>query len=230
MKILKNSTQAHFFVLCILAFFTTLSCQSSPNKEDDNKEVEKKKVAPQPEIKKGSISIGNKTYQTLSINGLRWLAENLDIELKESWCYGSDPAQCQKQGRHYRWEGAKKACASLGEGWRLPSEGEWQQLALVHGGYIDWLTEEETGDAITANRALIKGGSSGFDFPLGGWRGSNGGFDSQGKMGFYWTSTAENEDNAWFYIVMPEGGKLTRRSTTKRMGMGCRCVNYSRKS
>lgn len=174
-------------------------------------------------IRKGDFATGDRTYPTFEIGGLVWLGVNLDLATPESWCY-DDENSCEERGRLYRWSNAHEACTKLGVGWRLPTEAEWRQLAITLGGYTDWLTEEDHGDPAAANRALLPGGESGFDAPLGGWRGSNGGFDSAGQMGFYWTDTETSEDEAWFYIVLPEGGKLTRRSTNKRMGMACRCV------
>lgn len=174
-------------------------------------------------FQKGDFSTGDRTYPTLQIENLVWLGSNLDLALSESWCY-NDENSCKEQGRLYRWKNAGEACTALGEGWRLPTEAEWRQLANALGGYTDWLTEEDQGDPAAANRALLPGGKSGLDLTLSGWRGSNGGFDSAGQMGFYWTASETSEDEAWFYIVLPEGGKLTRRSTNKRMGMACRCV------
>lgn len=209
----------HFFPLL---FLFLIACNGNSGSSQPNSDPAKEK--PQPVIEKGTFSDGDQTYPTLTLEGLTWLGVNLNVELPESWCYDTAPDNCTTYGRLYRWSGAKEACAKLGEGWRLPTETEWRQLAATFGGYTDWLTEETTGDPVAANRALIPGGSSGFDLPLSGWRGSNGGYDSAGKMGFYWTASEENEDNAWFYIVLPEGSKLTRRSTNKRMGMACRCV------
>ena len=175
------------------------------------------------DIKKGEFKAKDRIYPTLQINNLDWLGTNLDLPISESWCYNSQ-STCEEQGRLYRWPGAKEACEKLGEGWRLPTEEEWQQLANTFGGYMDWLSEETFGDPVAANEALAVGGKSGFDALLSGWRGSNGGFDSAEKMGFYWTASEANEDEAWFYIILPSGSKLTRRSTNKRMGMACRCV------
>lgn len=206
--------------LCLL----TPACGGSPEQPAAHRSGEDQ-MSEQAEmtIRKDIFAAGDRTYPTLQMEGLIWLGTNLDLGTSESWCY-NDENSCKEQGRLYRWKNAGEACTALGEGWRLPTEVEWRQLAKTLGGYTDWLTEEDHGDPAAANRALLPGGKSGFDLTLSGWRGSNGGFDSAGQMGFYWTATETSEDEAWFYIVLPEGGKLTRRSTNKRMGMACRCV------
>lgn len=206
--------------LCLL----TYACGGSPERSVADRSGEEQ-MAEQTEakIRKDTFTAGDRTYPTLQIGDLVWQGTNLDLAASESWCY-NDENNCEEQGRLYRWSNAREACTRLGAGWRLPTEVEWRQLANALGGYTDWLTDEDQGDPATANRALLPGGKSGFDLTLSGWRGSNGGFDSAGQMGFYWTATETSEDEAWFYIVLPEGGKLTRRSTNKRMGMACRCV------
>ncbi len=180
------------------------------------------------EITLGKVEFADRTYPTFSAFGLTWLAANLDLPVADSWCYGDRPANCETYGRLYRWNGARQACSKLGPDWRLPSDAEWQALARGSGGYFDWLADRAAGDPAAANRALGFGppqsGRNGFHARLGGWRGSNGGYDSKGEMGFYWTAGEKDEDQAWFFIFLPDGGKLTRRSTKKRMGMSCRCV------
>jgi uncharacterized protein (TIGR02145 family) len=50
------------------------------------------------------------------------MAENLNYDMPDSWCYDDDPENCAVYGRLYTWEAAKKACP---ECWHLPSEEEW---------------------------------------------------------------------------------------------------------
>ncbi len=222
LNIINKLTRAAGFVfLSSLIFWACGSENKSQAESLDALSEVKNKL---PDIKKGEFAGKDKTYPILNINGLDWLGRNLDYEISESWCYDSKTANCEQNGRLYRWAGAKEACAALGPDWRLPSDEEWRRLVNSFGGYFSWLQEKEYGDPVKANRALAENGSSGFQLPLSGWRGSNGGFDSAGKTGFFWTATEANEDEAWFYILLPEGGKLTRRSTNKRMGMACRCV------
>ena len=40
------------------------------------------------------------TYETINFgNGKVWLAENLSLDVHESWCYGGDSVNCLKYGR-----------------------------------------------------------------------------------------------------------------------------------
>lgn len=185
-------------------------------------------VAEKPVAAPGEVTLGDRSYPTITFQNLVWIGRNLDVELPDSWCYDNQPGPCPESGRLYRWPAAQEACRSLGEGWRLPTKEEWQQLALAYGGFHDWFTDEVFGDPVEGNRNLLAAGQSGFNAQLNGWRGSGGGFDSQGKMGFYWTATPYDEATYWLYLFSPAGGKLSRRQANPAMGMSCRCVREQR--
>lgn len=68
-----------------------------------------------------------KKYQTVTFNGRIWMAENLNYASNGSLCYDNDSHNCDKYGRLYTWGQAMKACPN---GWRLPSEDEWENAPL----------------------------------------------------------------------------------------------------
>jgi len=167
-------------------------------------------------------------YSTKNFNGLTWTTQNLNYPIPgESWCYEDDSANCEKYGRLYSWEGAKKACAALGPGWRLPTDGEWESLANAFGGYYDFEKSEDVGDPMKAYKALMEGGNSGFSARLGGWRNSYGGFDGLGGYGYYWSATESGSDYAWSYGFYRDSGELGRYYDLKSNGRSCRCVQGS---
>ncbi len=101
-------------------------------------------------------------------DGNEWLTENLRLDTAESYCFGNREANCRRYGRLYTWESAQRACRSLGDRWRLPTDDDWRALASHYGGAYDGAE----GSGKSAYRALLAEGGSGFNAVFGGGRGS----------------------------------------------------------
>lgn len=106
-------------------------------------------------------------------DGQTWVANNFQYAIPgyNYWWYDNDAANSIDYGRLYEMEAAAAACATLGEGWHLPTDAEWQKLATAYGGFFNWETVAEIGDASKAYEALLRGGTSGFSARLGGYGG-----------------------------------------------------------
>jgi uncharacterized protein (TIGR02145 family) len=103
-------------------------------------------------------------------DGKQWLTRNLDVNIMHSYCYEDKESNCARYGRLYTWQSAAQACQSLGDGWQLPTDDEWRELAKHYGGVS--ADSEDKGKA--AYKALLSGGGSGFDAVLGGGRSEDG--------------------------------------------------------
>jgi len=69
--------------------------------------------------------------RTVQIGNRRWMAENLNVVVGNSWCYDNDESNCRKYGRLYDYRTAMEACPA---GWRLPTKDDWNSLIRA-GGY-----------------------------------------------------------------------------------------------
>ena len=72
--------------------------------------------------------------ETVTIDGKTWMKRNLNVWTGSSWCYENNPDNCAEYGRLYTWRAANRACASLGNGWRLATVYDWDALINAAGG------------------------------------------------------------------------------------------------
>jgi uncharacterized protein (TIGR02145 family) len=144
-----------------------------------------------------------KTYKTVKIGEQVWMAENLNYNAKGSKCYDNKESNCNKYGRLYDWNEAKKACP---KGWHLPNDNdnEWDVLIYFAGGMFEvagkklkatngWndYEDEDLGKIIPGN------GEDKFGFSAlpGGFGSSDGSFGGVGSSGYWWSSSARESSS-----------------------------------
>jgi uncharacterized protein (TIGR02145 family) len=149
-----------------------------------------------------------------------WMLENANYNSEGSKCYNNDPANCDKYGRLYTWQAAKKACP---EGWPLPAAEQWQKLAALTGGSLaaGKTLKSKTGWGWDGN----SGGTDDYGFSvLPGGYGYSDGFSGIGEYSYFW-SKEENGGNAVAYIISASSDYLSRAEFSKTEYMfSVRCV------
>jgi uncharacterized protein (TIGR02145 family) len=154
-------------------------------------------------------------------DGKQWTTENLNVNTIPSYCYETVEQNCRRYGHLYTWESAQHGCQLLGDGWRLPAEDEWRQLAKHYGG----VHEDADDGGKAAYKALMTGGNSDFNAVLGGDRSADGRFARLEAHGFYWTASESDPASAWFYNFGQGGVSLYRqREGDKQMAVSVRCI------
>lgn len=178
-------------------------------------------------------SRNNKTYQTVAIGSQTWMAENLNYEMPDSWCYENNPEYCRQYGRLYTYEAAKNACPA---GWHTPTEEEWRELELFLG-----MSEKEVyeylyrGEDIGAKLKSREGwnsedgrnygsNESGFNALPGGIRVfHNGSFINLGKQGYWWSSSRDVKFS-WRRSLFADKTGIDRDLATLTNAYSVRCV------
>ncbi|MDR2592886.1 MAG: fibrobacter succinogenes major paralogous domain-containing protein [Chitinispirillales bacterium] len=158
-------------------------------------------------------------YRSVKIGGKTWMAQNLNYQTGNSWCYGGDNSNCEKYGRLYDWNTAKTACPT---GWHLPSQKEWNDLVTASGG-------NAAGKALKSTYSWNNNGNGtddyGFSALPGGIRFSTGSFGSFGYGGYWWTAT-ENASSAYRWHMSYDGDDVYKYEYggDKNDGYSVRCL------
>ncbi len=138
-----------------------------------------------------------------------WMAQNLNFEVPESFCYKNESAYCEAYGRLYTFKAAVEACP---EGWHVPTIGEWNLLLQTFGGIRE------------AGIAIQKGGKSGLDLIPGGFGDPGSIFKNIGISGNYWDAEKKS-DNTSGLISVQKGSKEVYHSVIGDWHRNsCRCI------
>ena len=142
----------------------------------------------------------NQIYKTININGIVWMAENLNYKSAQSFCFNNIP-NCKKDGRLYTWHNALHACPP---GTRLPTVNDWE-TALGYSQFEESLT-------------------------LSGYRAFNESFYDLGKNGAYWTAEENDDYNDYAYYFKQKIGYWQKDSFYKDQANSVRCIVEGSKS
>ena len=154
-------------------------------------------------------------------DGKQWTIENLNVDATPSYCYDDAERNCSRYGRLYTWESAQRGCQLLGDGWRLPTDDDWRQMAKHYGGVGN--DSPEKGKA--AYRALASGGTSGFNAVLGGNRSVDGKYERLEAHGIYWTSSETDPITApWYNFGKGTQALYRGPQGQKQMAVSVRCA------
>ena len=201
---MKNTLSLFLFALLFVACGDDSSSTSAINLNDGEK------IGFMTDSRDGQI------YKTVKISDQTWMAQNLNYETANSYCYYDKVDNCSKYGRLYTWAAAmgetEKDCGKghdcsflsgniqgvCPSGWHLPSLTEWKALFTAVGG-----------DS-TAGRVLrssldwcLGGGTDDFSFSAlpTGYRNERGNFDYACSYAFFWSSSINSS------IVYSYGGQ-----------------------
>lgn len=162
-----------------------------------------------------------KEYKTVVIGKQEWMAENLNYETEESFCFNNQAEKCKSYGRLYTWNAAMKACP---KGWHLPTQKEYNTL-------IDAVDGESTAGAMLKstnwNHSFANQNFDIFNFSaLPAGKGfDNKYFTNEHQSADFWTSTEKNEKYA-FSLSMHYGYDKAHadRTEEKEHVLSVRCI------
>jgi uncharacterized protein (TIGR02145 family) len=165
-----------------------------------------------------------RVYPTVRVGPQVWMAANLAFVTFDSWCYRNDFDRCRRDGRLYPWSDATRVCP---DGWRLPTDADWMALERALGMAEADLAREGARGTDQGAR-LRRGGDSGFEAPISGYRRPDGTFARDLERAAFWTSTEANAEDAWHRDVRADVGTVYRSPVTKTYALSVRCLQTAR--
>jgi len=193
--------------------------------------------------------VGGNSYRTVKIGSQIWLAENLrstrfqdGSEIKTAFIPDDDEENLLKYGRLYDWHDVSDERNICPVGWRVASDGDWQELERAIGipeKDIDkngWRGDDDI--AITLKDAQPNSVFKRFDQsrvnkygfsarPAGvKW---NNWYITQGMYGEFWTSSHATEHEAYARTLAyawwnTHKGEVRRETLNKNYMFSVRCV------
>ena len=154
------------------------------------------------------------SYDVVKIDGLTWMAENLNFETAGSFCPEGDSRNCKRLGRLYSWAEARSVCP---DGWRLPTKEDFESLVAATSedaaqslspSLAQSPSHSRAGAALKARDGWFKKGNGsdalGFRALPAGYRSADGKFDGIGGYAYFWSATedAENRESNAFYLFL----------------------------
>ena len=158
-------------------------------------------------------------YGTVTVGTQCWLASNLKVGTKlasggtmpanngiiEKWCYDNSDANCTAEGGLYHWDEAMQYSTTEGvqgicpTGWHIPTDAQQYVLesylatSACSATRSDWSCDP-------AGTKLKTGGTSGMNFPLAGYRNTDGSFAYRTTYANVWSSS-QGGANAWGRVL-----------------------------
>jgi Fibrobacter succinogenes major domain (Fib_succ_major). len=193
------------------------------------------------------------TYRTVTIGNQVWMAENLNFETNNSFCYDDSVSNCDAYGRLYLWSaamdsagvfsedakgcGAGEPCYARGsvrgvcpEGWHLPRKAEFETFFSVVGNMeiVGSKLKSTSGwhEEVDNHSVDNVNGSDDFGFtvlPAGG-SDIERNYSGKGRGAGFWSSSGVDADSAYTVVIYNFLDCAFLENANKRETYSIRCV------
>ena len=162
----------------------------------------------------GSItdSRDGQSYKTVLIGSQTWMAQNLNYETANSYCYYA--GSCSGYGRLYTWAASTSACPT---GWHLPTKAEFETLLAAVGGQSD------AGRKLKSVNSWFKNGNGTDDYSFTAFPAGDRDNKVMGQKTYFWSSSDEGND-AYNLGLLYSYDDAFLFITSKNNGYSVRCI------
>jgi uncharacterized protein (TIGR02145 family) len=190
--------------------------------------------------------IDGNIYHSVTIGSQVWMIENLkttrfrdgsnitNITDKDKWntmtvgayCdYDNNASNSNTYGRLYNWYAVTDSRKIAPQGWRIPTDADWQGLSQYLGGEdIAGGKLKEDGLTHWASPNSSATNETGFTGLPGGRRDTTYFFENINYNGYFWTSTSVNTELAKYWYLSYRKSSLGTSSGSIKTGYSIRCI------
>lgn len=196
--------------------------------------------------------IDGNVYHTVTIGKQVWMVENLRVTRyrngdsigttvpaisdisdesspKYQWAYAGMDSLAAIYGRLYSKHAVFDSRRIAPAGWHVPTYDDWNTLTTYLGGLSGAGEKMKSSGDIEAGTGLWRapntsGNEKGFTALPGGSRNNNGYFVEAGQSGYWWSSTEDGANSAWFYCINYRYTDVLRGNNSADRGFSVRCV------
>ena len=228
----------------------TISQSSSSSARLSSSSSSQNAVDPSTVVKGTMIdSRDDQIYKTVKIGSQNWMAENLNYETANSFCYNNLASNCTKYGRLYTWAAAMdsagkwstngKGCGYYGKtciaiypvrgvcpkGWHLPTITEWNTLFSAVGG------QSVAGVKLKSTSGWSSNGngsdSFGFSALPAGFRHGSASSRDYGYITHFWSADAINNATASNVFLRYDSEGVLHSNVGMGFAFSVRCLENS---
>ena len=183
-------------------------------------------------------------YKTVKIGDQWWMAENLNYETDNSFCYNDSAEYCEKYGRLYTWAAAmdsagtwstngkgcgyNKTCSPTypvrgvcPDGWHLPSQTERNTLITAVGG------SSVAGTKLKSTSGWYNNGNGTDAFSFSALPAGGRDYNDEGYTAYFWSSTENGSYYAFHMCFDYYYDNAVLGSHYKNYGKSVRCIKDS---
>jgi len=158
--------------------------------------------------------------------------------------YDNDAGHATTYGKYYNWHAVNDTRGLCPQGWHVPSDADWKTLETTLGMPADQLNQTGTMRGSAQNvGGKLKSTTNHWFQPNEGATNESGfialpggarvydyepefltSFGGMGHGGLWWSSTANDENSAWYRMIQYDFAGVYRRSYNKKEGYCVRCI------
>lgn len=185
-------------------------------------------------------------FEIIKIGSQEWMSENLNVcnfrngdsifegrtdeewikagvNKEPAWCYYDyNPENGIRYGKLYNWYAVIDPRGLSPKGWHVPSDSEWDELEKFLG-------TNDIGTKLKNSYGWENDGNGKNDTNFNGLPGgyryySDGSFNNRGDYGYWWSSTENLSNDAWYRVLNCFDSNIGRYPGNKRTGFSVRCI------